>query len=171
MRTKHWNILKGAFIVLLCSSCSLVGSSDSGQNGLESNRQLWENHHLSGYQYILDQTCYCAGWVYPAMIKVRADTVAAVIDPETGDVLRHPATGRPALQEIPEIYHTVEGLFDIVERAQENYARLEVRYDEEYGYPAVIDFDMYEGAADDQVRYEVKAFQSPYPQRINSHLE
>jgi hypothetical protein len=106
------------------------------------------------------------------MISVRADTVAAVRNPKTGEVLRHPNTGTPALQESPDSYHTVDGLFGIVKRAQDqNYHRLDVRYDAEYGYPAKIDFDVLENAADDYVRYEVKAFESSFPQQITSHLE
>jgi hypothetical protein len=86
-------------------------------------------------------------------VVVHADTISAVLDPETGNALQAPRSEGTALEELPDSYVTVEELFDVVERAiDKDYARLEVEYNEEVGYPERIDFEIGD-ATDDEVTY------------------
>jgi hypothetical protein len=146
---------------LLLFGCSLLGLGDDQQDELAKHRTLWETRELSDYRLTLEKGCFCIPWLYPATIVVLDDTVAAVLDPETGDTLRNPRTGMSALRRAPDSYRTVDGLFGVIERAiQEDYHRLSVTYDEHLGYPERIDFEISENATDDQVSYDVVQFEA-----------
>lgn len=150
----------GLAFCLLLGSCSFLGTGDDEKDALEEHQSLWERQEIEDYQYDLQVRCFCPRWLYPATIKVHDDTVAAVLDPETGDTLRTPDSGSPALQEAPDGYPTVEGLFEVVERAiDEEYHRLSVEYNDRYGYQEEIDYEVGENVTDDEVRYNVTNFE------------
>lgn len=150
----------GLLVCLLLPSCSLFGSGDSKQDELEEHREIWEEQDISNYRFDLQVACFCSRWPYPAEVRVRSDTVAAIFDPETGDTLRNPRSGKPALQEIPDSYRNVDGLFEVIERAiTEDYHRFNVKYNDRFGYPKKIDYEIGENATDDQVTYDASNFE------------
>lgn len=58
-------------------------------------------------------------------------------------------------------YHSVEGLFGVVERAiDEEYHKLSIEYNDRCGDPERIDLEIHENATDDQVTYDVPEFQA-----------
>lgn len=154
-------VVFGVLVVLVLPSCSLLGIGDDEQDELEEHRAIWQNQNISSYRYTLQVGCFCPRWPYPARITVQTDTVAAVLDPETEDTLRHPVTEAPVLQEAPEMYPRVEGLFEVVERAiEEDYHELSVEYSERFGYPERIELEIHENATDDRVTYDVSEFRA-----------
>lgn len=146
-------------LTALVTGCSLLGIGNTQRDDLENHRRMWQERGPANYQYDLRVGCFCPTWPYPARIVVRADSVHAVLEPETGDTLRSPQSGEPALTELPDTYRPIGGLFDIVDRAlDEDYHRLSVRYNDTIGYPTEIDLEKSENATDDEVHYEVLHF-------------
>ncbi len=150
----------GLLVCVLIPACSLLGTEDAPQDRLETYRNEWKTRGLSSYQYELHRTCFCVNWLYPALIEVRDDTVSAVLDPKTGNPLRSPHTGDLAIETAPNAYLTVDGLFDIVERAiEEEYHRLNVEYNDYLGFPHDIDLEVGKDVTDDRETYVVEEFE------------
>jgi hypothetical protein len=150
----------GLLVFLLLPSCSLFGSEESKQDELQRHWEIWQEQDISNYRFNLSVGCFCPRWPYPAEVKVRSDTVVAVFDPETGDTLRNPRTGDPALQETPGSYKPIDDLFEVIGRAiDEDYHRLSVEYNDRFGYPKKIDYEVAENLSDDQVTYDVSNFE------------
>ena len=126
---------------LMLASCSLFGDDD-GLTELEQQRQRWERLGINAYEYDLNRLCFF-GHVGVVRVQVRADTVFAAADLETG---------LPVVDQ-PYRVMTVDGLFDVVKEAFERADHLDVRYDETFGYPAHVDIDYIENAVDDEVVY------------------
>ena len=134
-------------------------------HALEAHRATWETYGIASYQYTFDAQCFCDQGPVPARIIVRADTLHAVLNPETGDTLRARGSNRPVWNERPMEYPTIDRLFDIIdgELSKVFYRRpdsIHVKYNEEYGYPAYIHIDQRVGrtgavAGDDELTLTV----------------
>lgn len=108
-------------------------------NDLEQARQLWRAQNLHTYAFILQRSCFCAN-VHPLYVAVFADTVAGVIDLETGS------------QVDSQLGKTVEDLFTFVQRAIDQRAHvIRAEYDAGKGFPTEIDYDGAERIADDEI--------------------
>lgn len=143
----------------LLAACSVGGTAGDESVRLEANRARWERTGLESYQYDLEKWCFCLPGLHPARIIVRDDTVAAVLDPATGEPLPAPQSDGTALEKHPDEYPRIEELFEVVERAiQKEYASLNVQYNERRGYPERIEMEISEDAVDDRLRYLVKSF-------------
>lgn len=144
-------------LLVLATGCSLF-SSGSPADRLERNRQRWADQGQANYAYTVGVGCFCPTWlVQPARVVVRADTVAAVRDPSTGEPLQDPSTDEPLTDAQREAFPTIDGLFDMVERAvRENADRLDVRYDSRFGHPREIGVDFRKGVADDELSYTAR---------------
>lgn len=149
----------GLLVCFFLPACSLLGTDEDSRDRLDTYRDVWDARDLSNYRYELHRTCFCTDWLYPAVVEVRHDTVAAVFDPESGDPLRNPRTGDLARETAPYAHLTVDDLFDVVERAiEEDYHRLKVEYNHHLGYPKEIDLERAKGVADDRATYAVEEF-------------
>ena len=59
----------------------------------------------------------------------------------------------------PERFVPIEGLFALIQNAiTQNAARIEVSYDETYGYPAELFIDYDERMADEEDRFTISSF-------------
>lgn len=143
----------------LLSGCSLLGDSDDPLVRLRQHEQIWSERNISNYRYNLTIACFCslAGFT-PATVVVQADTVHAVLNPETGDPIRHPGTDAPLSDDLLAEIPTIDGLFDVIYRAIENEAdELTVEYHASFGFPRTIDIDYIEEAVDDEIGYRAEA--------------
>jgi hypothetical protein len=148
------------FVVLMGHGCSLLDDRREAREQLRDHRDIWNAHEISAYQYQLQRGCFCPAWLYPARVVVRGDTVHTVLQPETGDTLRHPGTQRPAVEVAPGAHDTIGQLFAGIEKAlDEDYHRLSVYYNDRFGYPERIHVEMSENATDDRVTTRVRRFQ------------
>jgi hypothetical protein len=89
---------------------------------------------------------------------VKAGTIHAVLDSETGEPLRDPHTDEMVLLKYPESFLTIDELFKLIENARENADKLDVEYDRKLGYPTVVEIDYIKEAIDDEVTYRVHDF-------------
>lgn len=127
---------------------------------LETSREIWESHRIANYQYTFDSQCFCDQGPVPARIIVRADTLHAVLDPESGDTLRARGSNRPVWKKRPGQYPAIDRLFDIIdgELSKVFYRRpdsIHVEYNQEYGYPKQIYIDEQANMSDDELMITV----------------
>ena len=149
--------MKRAALALLLSSlfASCFWYGGNGMRALETNRETWENHGIENYQFTFDIRCYCNSGLLPARIIVRADTLHAILNPETGDTLRARSSDRLFWKEHPNRYPTIDRLFEIADRELSKffYQRpdsIRVEYNETYGHPEYIYIDPRSNMSDDE---------------------
>ncbi|HMB89921.1 MAG TPA: DUF6174 domain-containing protein, partial [Rhodothermales bacterium] len=56
---------------------------------------------------------------------------------------------------------TIDGLFEVLQRALKEADDVEVDYDAQYGFPTRIAIDYYKNAVDDEVSYRATDLQVP----------
>ena len=110
---------------------------------LKLNRDKWHSKNISDYDFTIKQTCFCLYGPYygPNRIRVRGGEITSVIyRGETRDGFKP----GDQLKRKPALKKTIDELFEDLEQtislATEN-AELQIEYDDEYGFPTLIDFD------------------------------
>lgn len=134
--------LRLAALALLgaAASCSdVTGPRKQITQDLHAAHDRWRAQKLHTYAFTLQRSCFCVN-VHPLYVFVQNDTVAGVLDLETG------------AQVDPQLGETVEGLFTFVQSALDSRAAvLQVQYDPVRGYPTQIDYDGSTQIADDEL--------------------
>ena len=105
-----------------------------------ARRAAWRARQISNYRIEIAVGCFCPWPSYPAILEVRGGAVTALRD-TTGKSLGAPRE--------PWSLYTVDSLFAAVEHGARRLDVIEVAYDPEYGYPAMIRGDMRLGLPDD----------------------
>ncbi len=115
----------------------LVAAGCGGE--IDGQRKLWESQRPAGYSYRFQWDCFCpAELLEEVEIAVRGTQVVSVI---------RAADGSPLPAGSLERYRTVDGLFDLLEEAEERGAdEIEATYDPRYGYPTRVSIDYEEHA-------------------------
>lgn len=136
--------------LLLLTGCAIFGESDDDDLSEVAQRQRqWQRLGIDAYEYDLTILCFCAH-IDPVRVQVRADTVFSAFDPETGEIVEEPYRVR-----------TIDELFDIIVDAEAREAdRLEVEYDEVFGFPAHIYVDYRFNLADEERTFVAENFRS-----------
>ena len=135
--------LAGLAALAIAISCGDATGPGHQPTDLEAARQLWRAQNLHTYAFTIQRTCFCAN-VHPLYVFVLSDTVAGVLDLETG------ATADRQLGE------TVEDLFTFVQSAIDRHAQvIRAEYDAAKGFPTEIDYDGEAQLADDEVTVRV----------------
>lgn len=145
-------------LILLVAGCSFSPlGSDDPLDELRAHRALWNRQSLDDYRFQIQIGCFCPPYlVQPSTVVVRADTVAAVLDPTTGEPQRSPSSDEPLTARQQADFPTIDAIFDRVERALRNEAdRVEVQYDDGRGFVRDTALDVDEDAADDDVSYQI----------------
>ena len=141
----------GLILLLALPACMPTGPSTL--ESLESNRALWEERRPDVYEFTLQRTpCECPPeWRAPTRVTVHQRQIRRALNVETG--LSVPVDSRHVM--------TIDDLFDLVEHALlGNAFRVNVTYDDEFGYPRSIYIDYHANAVDDEVglnAYELRA--------------
>ena len=123
---------------------------DSAQAALLQARERWENSGIADYSYTGAWTCFCPeDYRAETQVTVGGGNVTAVsaVAPNAGPI--------PA----PERFVPIEGLFALIQDAiTQGAARIEVSYDERFGYPAEVFIDYDERMADEEDRFTISSF-------------
>ena len=127
-----------------------ANAPDSAQAALLQAQERWEHSSIAYYSYTGAWTCFCPE-EYRADTQVTVDggkvTTVSSVAPNVGTI--------PA----PERFLAIEGLFALIQNAiTQNAARIEVSYDETYGYPAESFIDYDERIADEEDRFTISSF-------------
>jgi hypothetical protein len=130
-------------LVVVTMSCREAVGPERQTTDLEAAHRLWRAQNLHTYAFTLQRSCFCAN-VHPLYVLVVSDTVAGVIDLETGTNVDR------------KLGETVEALFTFVQNAIDRPAQLiRAEYDAARGFPSEIDYDGAAEIADDEISYRV----------------
>jgi hypothetical protein len=123
---------------------STKATSNDIASEVQSNREKWMGHGISGYEIEMQKICYCVPEVVRMMVfEVEDDKVETVRYADTGDDVDPQYYGN---------FNTIEGMFTFVGQALEkNPADLRITYDKEYGYIKELSVDFKENIADDEI--------------------
>ena len=136
--------LLAVFIAILLPAGTAM-SLDQAE--LETNRALWDSHHITDYDFVLGRSCFCEPtYGLPGLVSVRMNQVVAAVDV---------ATGQP--RNLNEFF-TIDALFDSLQQGLDS-ATTEVtaQFDPQLGYPRMARFDQ-PILADDDITYGVRNF-------------
>ncbi len=128
------------------------GSGDAKtpiQMGLNENIAKWSAANISNYQYTYQSSCFCPPPFTDEVVITVLDGVIQSVFSTTSNVDLDSA--------LHSSFDTVDGLFSRIQTAiDENAERISVSYDEELGYPTVIDIDFDSRLADEEVRIQTR---------------
>jgi hypothetical protein len=130
--------------LLLSATAACLPTSPGETGAFQRGTLRWAARAPASYQIVLQRSsCECLPeWLIPVRVTVRDHEVQSVIDVRTGD----PVT--------TELYHamTVEQLFAVIASAQDQNAyRVNVEYDQHWGYPRDIYIDYDREMVDDEL--------------------
>ena len=134
------------FILFLFISC--LKSEDNLKTKLYG-RELWDSLEITDYSMIQQMSCYCSPQeiIFPKKIIVKNDKIKTIDGELINKFDWHIS------------FKTVEELFDFIEyKIDKNPEEHIVIYNEKYGYPEEIYFDMSFLIADEEIGYYITNF-------------
>jgi hypothetical protein len=135
------------------SGCSVLGlSNGADRDRLNDERRAWNAQHISSYSYTYRAGCFCPPSVTDSVrIVVRHDTIAS---------MTYIDSGLPVEPNVRSLFHTIPGLFDLLEDALDRDADdFRVTYDARYHFPSDANIDYMKNAADEELGFRVTSFQ------------
>ena len=128
-----------------------VSDPDSVQATLLRHQDRWEHSGITDYDYTGAWSCFCPQeYLADVAVTVRGGVVTSVAFAGEELTVTPPS---------PERFVPVEELFALLQDAvTRNAARIEVAYDERYGYPAELFIDYDERMADEETRFVMRGF-------------
>jgi hypothetical protein len=140
------------FLLISLSACSLSGPlAADGRRELDNARERWQSRSLKEYTFETRTFCFCdpviSIWTE---VRVRNDSIVSAT-PLTALPQGSTAASTAAFRTVPQ-------LFDVVTAsASSSFARtVTATYDDEFGYPRVIDVRCQENVLDCGVTYEAR---------------
>jgi uncharacterized protein DUF6174 len=135
--------LAGLTLLAVAASCGDATAPGRQVTDLDAARQQWRAQNLHTYAFTIQRSCFCTN-VHPLYVLVLSDTVAGVLDFETGQWVDR------------QLGETVEGLFTFIQNATDRPARvIRADYDATRGFPTEIDYDGAAQIADDEIFYRI----------------
>ena len=139
-------------LALLFAGCGLFGSSAEDRD-LDDARDRWDALGWADYDMEVMRGCFCVG-AGTHEVWVRDDDVVAVW--QSGE---WPNPYPPVWW---EYMPSVDGLFDLIDRANEEADEVAVEYDKA-GWPSRIDIDWRTQTTDDEITYRVSGVVEAVP--------
>ena len=141
----HRVAVVAAILALSCiAGCSITTatSRSDAERELARNRQRWASAAIHDYEFDFRRSCFCAPEATERVrIVVRNDVVTSVLRSSDGQPASSIAGAWPRVDELFE---------DVRRRLDQDVERLDVTYDQTYGYPRSIVADVLLMAADDE---------------------
>lgn len=127
----------------------LVRDPGSLQANLLRHQGRWERRRVANYVYTGAWNCFCPiSYTANAEVTVRGGAVVSV------------ASADPAVPNIPqpERFVPIKALFAVLQSAlDENAARIDVTYNEEFGYPEQFFVDYHANMADEERGFVIRS--------------
>lgn len=142
--------------LVLCSIAVLAGCQNAPERvALNANRLMWQAHNVYHYQYTLRVSCFCPREITdPVVIEVKNGVPVSVGSSETA----------VSKADFFDDFDTIDELFLIVDEAiDQDPARLDVTYDEEFGFPSNVYIDYDFQIADEELGFTVSDFKELTP--------
>jgi hypothetical protein len=120
-----------ALVVSLVIAAAFVGCSSDSPVGVASqaevtqNETQWQQEDIHSYDF--DLLTQGLGQIHNLHVGVRADTIASIVDNDTG---------LPPV--LPVRAMTVDDVFAAAESSMSSNQRVTLEFDEQYGYPTLF---------------------------------
>lgn len=138
------NIKKSVLFTLL----SLLFINCSKEKVL-SEKDLWYSLNLSNYEMTQQISCFCfpQDFILPKTILVENNSVKLI-------------NGMEPIKTIGfESFYTIDELFEFIEiKLKDDPEFYQIKYNDKYGFPESIYFDMSQMIADEEIGYTVSNF-------------
>ncbi len=137
------------FLAWAALSCSdLSPEAADLRRDLAANRARWEALGLETYVYEVEHSCFCpVEAIGPVRVQVENGSVTSRTYPQSGDSVA--AT-------FSDVFPTVDGLFDVLQRAiDQNAADVQVTWDPDTGVPLHFSIDYIANAVDEEEGYRI----------------
>jgi hypothetical protein len=136
--------------ILMTGCASLIGQASGNAN---NDQEKWQDASISHYRYELAISCFCIfSQDMPLVIEVKDGQVVS-LEYKSGKEID------PALLGQFQRYDTIDKVFAELEKAQSDAEKVEVTYDEKYGFPTQITIDQAQMAADDELYLTISNFE------------
>lgn len=146
-------LVRAALLVVAVAACTDDPLSPSERADLRRSRALWESKGGPDYTVEARIGCYCVPHVnFWTRLTVRGGNVVAA-DPLQALPLGIPADTRG--------WHTVEEVFEIIQRDRADLVDVAVRFDPTLGYPLQAAFTTDPAIADGDAVYEMRNLTIP----------
>jgi hypothetical protein len=149
MRILSRTIARTLLVTAVIAGCSGATAPD---RELKAARALWQQRHPASYDITIARSCECTAEMGgPVIVSVRDGVVVS---------RTYVATGAAVGSSYTELFPTIDGLFARIDDARSrNAASLDVNYDSEFGFPALIAIDYDRVMVDDEISYRATDFQ------------
>jgi len=130
---------------LLFISCSRSNDIIDELKGLE----LWESLNINDYNMTQTISCFCFPYEFtqPKDIEVENNLIISIDGKNPTETVGYSS------------FMTIDELFDFIEsKLDEQPEFYEIEYNEEYGYPETLYFDMSKMIADEEIGYNISDF-------------
>jgi len=137
-------------LALLLAACSAGSKSE-----FDSNLSKWQDAGVSHYSFELGIGCFC--WyadVLPATIEVKDGEIVSMVLVNGEAIL----PGEMFYEDFAR-YGTIDNVFEATKSALDEADKIEITYDEQYGFPSKVSIDYIELAMDDELSLYVSSFQ------------
>ena len=139
------NKLLLTILFLLFISCSRSYDKIDELKGLE----LWESLNINDYNMTQTISCFCFPYEFtqPKDIEVENNLIISIDGKNPTETVGYSS------------FMTIDELFDFIEsKLDEQPEFYEIEYNEEYGYPETLYFDMSKMIADEEIGYNISDF-------------
>tara|TARA_X000000950_G_scaffold246017_1_gene303170 strand:- start:1475 stop:1909 length:435 start_codon:yes stop_codon:yes gene_type:complete len=133
-----------AFVIAI----NFLLSSCSKDDQLEG-KDLWYSLNIISYEMTQQISCFCFPYefILPKSIKVENDKIISIDGKHPKETIGY------------ESFYSINSLFYFIENnLSENPEFYEINYNEEYGFPESIYFDMSKAIADEEIGYYISDF-------------
>ena len=126
------------FFILLIFSCSKQADL--------SGRELWESLNISSYSMTQQISCYCfpEEFVSPKSIIVENNQIKLINGFSPDKTIGY------------ESFYTIDKIFEFIQsKLKDEPEFYDIKYNNEYGYPEYLFFDMSRMIADEEIGYYI----------------
>lgn len=124
-------------------------ATDPQGKSLERARAQWLEHGGDYYQVTVQRICFCPS-IDPVRIRVHnGQVIDRTVVP----------TGQPLDPRLADAYPAIPGLFDLVEDAYRRADKVNVTFNELFGYPENVTIDYVAAGIDDELTLRVTDLQ------------
>ena len=132
--------------VLISPGCQILGPEENASGDLSAKQAAWSEWSGGTYSFVVFRGCFCV-WEGAVWIQVVDQEITAAFWTERNE---------PVPPEHFNELHTIDELFDMIQRAEREADEIEVEWADE-GYPSRVFIDWIEEAIDDELFLEISS--------------
>ncbi|MGS2723704.1 DUF6174 domain-containing protein [Porticoccus sp. GXU_MW_L64] len=139
--------MKHLLPVILALAVTGCGAVDTAQQ--PTPQITWQALNASNYDFDVQRSCFCTPeYTRPMRVSVRSGAVKSAVYTDDGTAV---------LAEVLKSVNTIDQWFAYIQKGQQRpFARLDLEFDPDKGYPTHIDVDEDERMADEEQQLTLK---------------